>query len=138
MKQQEVKILNELEGARSLAWRLWGFAESVCEGTLYEPTIPSYTVPWKSGNRTAEQQNLLFSRGLSQVDGYKKIGKHQTGDAFHIGLRCRRTGRFIRYKTGNEEADQVFLLIAERAEKMGLVWGGRWRKLKDWHHFETA
>ena len=31
----------------------------------------------------------------------------------------------------------VFLLIVQKAEEMGFTWGGRWRGLPDYHHFET-
>lgn len=38
------------------------------------------------GKRSAERQNELFKKGASKRDGYIKIGKHQTGDAYDIYL----------------------------------------------------
>ena len=35
------------------------------------------TIPWMGGVRTAEEQNEIFQRGASKMDGYKKLSYHQ-------------------------------------------------------------
>jgi len=45
-----------------------------------------FEIPADGGRRTAERQNELFKKGSSKLDGYIKIGKHQTGDAYDIYL----------------------------------------------------
>ena len=36
--------------------------------------------------RSAEEQKMLYKKGLSQLDGYKKVSKHQSGKAIDIYL----------------------------------------------------
>ena len=43
-----------------------------------------YGIPNDGGLRTAEEQNILYLKGLSQRDGYNKLSKHQTGEAVDI------------------------------------------------------
>ena len=56
---------------------------------LKEASIDSpyeFHIPLDGGVRTALRQNQLFLAGKSKRDGYKKIGKHQSGKAFDIFL----------------------------------------------------
>jgi hypothetical protein len=42
------------------------------------------TITWMGGFRTAGEQNEIFSRGASQLDGYEKKSYHQSGGAVDI------------------------------------------------------
>ena len=41
-----------------------------------------FGIPADGGLRTAERQNELFKQEASKMDGYIKISKHQSGNAF--------------------------------------------------------
>jgi len=55
--------------------------QRVVERALIESTV-DFTVI--SGYRTAEQQNALFKKDVSTLDGYEKKSYHQTGYAVDI------------------------------------------------------
>jgi hypothetical protein len=135
---QEVAILNDLDPAiLGIAWRLVGYSEVVLEDTSYRLSVPSYSKPWYSGRRTEAQQKAFFERGLSRLDGSsQQRSKHQSGRAIHFGLRYRQGGRWISHDDAPQEAREVFLILVRKAESYGLTWGGRWRRLRDYHHFE--
>ena len=42
------------------------------------------TIPWRGGLRTVAQQQEIFSRGASTMDGIIKKSYHQTGNAVDI------------------------------------------------------
>ena len=84
------------------------------------------------GFRKAKRQHNLFTKGLSTLDGYKKISKHQTGLAVDI---C------IYNKQYNIKYDELHLsyvagsiiAIAEMLYRLGIIehkvrWGGDWNK----------
>lgn len=138
MTPAEAAILNDLDPSLlGIAWRLVGYAEILLGDTPYRLSVPSYSKPWYSGRRTAAQQRAFFARGLSQLDGSPgRESRHQSGKAIHLGLRYRDSERWIPFDKAPQEAREAFLLIVRKAEEYGLTWGGRWRRLRDYHHFE--
>jgi len=43
-----------------------------------------FGIPQMGGLRTAEDQAILYSKGVTQCDGYEKKSYHQTGRAFRL------------------------------------------------------
>lgn len=89
------------------------------------------------GLRTAEEQNELFHKGVSQLDGYNKIGKHQTGLA--VDFVPYIDGK---YTWANKEAFKEIRRAAKEAwaemniTGFDLVWGGDWKTFVDMPHYE--
>lgn len=154
---EEQRIVDSLAGPMRAKLRPYiRWAENLLDGTRYRLTIPSFSIPWMPGLRTAEQQAQLYARGrtapgekVTNADGVRRTSYHQTGMAVHLGLRYRRAdasssgpevpvGRFIAHQSKVEcsEARELFLLLVQEAERRGFTWGGRWRSLRDYHHFE--
>ena len=92
-----------------------------------------FGIPSDGGLRNEKQQNELFKKGLSQLDGYDKKSNHQTGKAFDI----------FAYVDGKATWEilyisQVACAILQAASEMGvkIQWGGHWTKFIDTPHFE--
>ena len=79
--------------------------------------------------RTAEEQYLLFLGGKSACDGYKKISKHQSWLACDLAILSDDGTDFL-------WVDARYDKFGELAEKLGLMWGGRWNTLGDIYHVE--
>lgn len=154
---RENKIIDGLEpSTRTKVRRFVAWCERFLEGTRYRISIESFYKPWISGMRTVFQQRELYDQGrtkpgrkITNCDGVRKKSYHQSGKAIHLGLRWKRsnadssgpeipTGRWIRHQSRGEssEARQLFEAIAAEAKKRGFVWGGDWKNLRDYHHFE--
>ena len=154
---QENAIIDALDPmARKVFRRFVAWCEDLLEGTRYRISLESFTKPWIAGRRTVEQQQALYEIGrtkpgqkVTNCDGRKKKSNHQSGMALHLGMRWRRSGgesggaetgagKFIRHQTKGEssEANQLFQLIVAEAERRRILWGGRWKGLLDYHHFE--
>ncbi len=149
MNDLELAIVQALEpSTRRKAMSLIKWADDFLEGTPYRLSIPWFTVPWRSGNRTAGNQAFLYAFGrtrrgriITNCDGRRKKSFHQSGKAIHFGLRrlptpSNRVGRFVHHGTASSEGREVFLLVVKKAESLRLSWGGRWSRLKDHQHFE--
>tara|TARA_R110000796_G_scaffold28418_1_gene77770 strand:- start:626 stop:1021 length:396 start_codon:yes stop_codon:yes gene_type:complete len=92
-----------------------------------------FTIINTAGIRTPQQQNRLFREGVSNADGYKKISKHQTGDALDV----------VPYLNGGASWDEKELLkvavcMLQASKELGynLKWGGFWRTFKDLPHYQ--
>lgn len=78
-----------------------------------------------SGVRTAEEQNKLFRKGASTKDGFKRLSRHQTGDAVDVAA----------WEGGVRWEPDLYYPIAravrQAAEELGvrIRWGGAWRRL---------
>ncbi|MFA0093730.1 M15 family metallopeptidase [Vibrio splendidus] len=87
-----------------------------------------------SGKRTAEEQSALFKKGASQLDGYSKKSRHQTGHAID----------FVVYDENNKVTwgfsyyEQVSWAFKQAAQELNvpIVWGGDWVSFKDGPHVE--
>ena len=93
-----------------------------------------FGIPQHGGKRTADEQNLLFKDGKSQLDGFKKKLYHQSGNAFDI----------FGYRDGHATWDATVLeRLARHIQKIALeqydvklTWGGDWISFKDMPHFQ--
>jgi hypothetical protein len=134
----ELVILHDLEpGFADTVRDLIAYGDGLWKGSGYRLTIPSYTTPEVAGRRTAAQQAVFFRRRLTDCDGYQKLSAHQLGRAIHLGVRVRTTGSYVPYdRLPADELGRFHLLVAQ-AERMGMVWGGRWKR-KDFEHFEAG
>lgn len=87
-----------------------------------------------SGIRTAEEQYALFQQGASQLDGYTKKSRHQSGCAID----------FVAYDESSKVTwvfsyyEQVSKAFKQASEELGIpiVWGGDWVSFKDGPHIE--
>ena len=75
------------------------------------------------GKRTAEQQNKIFLSGNSQKDGYKKLSKHQFGNAVD----------FFAFVDGKASWNVDYLEVIwkhmnkiAKGKMINLRWGGDW------------
>lgn len=97
------------------------------------------TIPGTGGLRTPEQQNELFQKGYSQMDGYTKRSYHQSGFALDV----------IPVKDGykNDKAFRHFAkciyyswqLMAKNGKiptNYYLEWGGHWQNFIDVPHWQ--
>ena len=100
------------------------------------------------GVRTAEYQNELYQQGrtkpgkiVTNADGYNRKSNHQAksnglGHAVDIAVIVDGKAEWndlTKYKEVGEH-------ICKVAQEMGISisWGGRWKKFKDYPHFELA
>ena len=87
-----------------------------------------------SGKRSAQAQNVLFKKGASQLDGYSKKSRHQSGCAIDFVVydeNGKVTWGFSYY-------EQVSWAFKQAADELGIpiVWGGDWVSFKDGPHVE--
>lgn len=83
------------------------------------------------GLRTATEQHELFRRGASQLDGYRKLSKHQAqadGFGHAVDLVPWLEGR-LRWEWPLLYVVAGAVRQAARAESVGVRWGGCWRRL---------
>ena len=79
--------------------------------------------------RTAEEQNALFRKGVSQKDGYKNKSNHQPrqdGFGHAVDLTPFINGRF---DVNNEAAQYPIAAAMSRASAdlgVKIIWGGNW------------
>lgn len=93
-----------------------------------------FGIPPFGGLRTAEEQQGLHMKGVSQLDGYTKKSYHQTGKAFDI----------YAYVDGKASWEVDHLtpiadhILCVALEKFGieLTWGGHWKNFVDMPHFQ--
>ena len=93
-----------------------------------------FGIPRNGGMRTAKEQNELYKKGRSRLDGYKNKSYHQTGKAFDI----------YAYVDGDASWEKEHLTaIARHIQKVAkeqfntkLTWGGDWKSFVDMPHFQ--
>lgn len=92
-----------------------------------------FGIPEFGGLRTAEEQNVLFSRGRSQLDGYDKKSHHQTGKALDVFAYVDGQASWER-----EHLAMVACAMLQAANELGhkLTWGGLWSRFVDFPHFQ--
>lgn len=97
-----------------------------------------------SGLRSAQEQLAEFTKGraFNATTGIWSVVDHKrvttNGDSEHTP-HCRGAAYdlvpIVNEKAAWDRLD-LFLKVGEVGEAIGLVWGGRWPKLKDMPHFE--
>jgi peptidoglycan L-alanyl-D-glutamate endopeptidase CwlK len=80
------------------------------------------------GIRTAQEQNALFLKGASKLDGYKKISRHQTGHAVDL---VPYVNSKLRWE--NELCFPIIEAVRKAAWEYSVVirWGGTWKRITD-------
>lgn len=84
------------------------------------------------GLRTFEEQNNLYAQGRTKAG--KVVTKAKGGQSYHnygLAFDCYLTknGKVTFLKPVNSE-------IAKIGEDLGLEWGGKWKTIKDYPHFQ--
>ncbi len=92
-----------------------------------------FGIPSNGGLRTAEEQNKLYHSGKSQLDGYKKQSKHQTGMALDVYAYVNGKASWEK-----EHLAMVAAAMVQAANKLGckIEWGGLWSHFVDMPHFQ--
>lgn len=92
-----------------------------------------FGIPREGGKRSAEDQHVLFLKGVSKCDGYKNKSYHQSGNAFDIyGYDNGKAHWDIDKLT---EIANHLIEIAKVRHNITLEWGGKWN-WKDYPHFQ--
>ena len=102
----------------------------------YELYKLDFGIPLHGGKRTAEEQNLLFLDGVSQLDGINKKSYHQSGMAVDT----------FAYYDGKAQWDEKSLFKISECmriateelfdDKYIYEWGGDWKSFKDCPHHQ--
>jgi peptidoglycan L-alanyl-D-glutamate endopeptidase CwlK len=105
---------------------------SIAERALELSRI-DFGIPSTGGLRSAEEQNKLFKRGVTTLDGYEAKSYHQTGNALDV----------FAYVDGAASWDEAHLTVIAAAMlqaanefEVSLRWGGHWKNFVDMPHFE--
>ncbi|PMI40861.1 peptidase M15 [Enterovibrio norvegicus] len=87
-----------------------------------------------SGVRSASEQNELFKQGKSQLDGYSRKSRHQSGHAIDFVV-YDENGKVT---WGWSYYLQVSYAFKQAASELGvkIKWGGDWVSFKDGPHIE--
>ncbi len=93
-----------------------------------------FGIPQNGGFRTAEDQNLLYNKGVSKCDGYKRKSYHQSGNAFDIYLYIDKKASWDKDKL--EAVARHIQLIAKEQFDTNIKWGGDFKSFYDGCHFE--
>ena len=83
-----------------------------------------FGIPVFGGKRSSSEQYVLYLRGKSNCDGYKKKSYHQSGNAFDIFLYI--DGKASWNKNKLEKVAKHIIGIAESSHGVILRWGGDW------------
>ena len=91
------------------------------------------TVAITSGWRSPAEQRRLYAKGRTTpgpivTNATPAKAPHCRGAAYDVVPVIREKPTW--------DALDLFLIVGLEGEKLGLVWGGRWPKLKDMPHFE--
>ena len=78
--------------------------------------------------RTAQTQRKFYDEGKSKLDGVLKKSTHQRGRAFDLVV--------IKGKKTIWKHVEEYTTLGEYWEKLGGVWGGRWKDPHDIYHFQ--
>jgi len=98
-------------------------------------TMQDFCVLDSGGARTAEEQNALFKKGVTQKDGYKKLSNHQVkadgyGDA--VDLVPWVDGKPMYDDTwARHYPVAVAMSLASRQLHTPIIWGGNWYESMD-------
>ncbi len=91
----------------------------------------------QEGFRTVERQAFIYEQGrtrtgpiVTQKDGVTRLSNHQSGRAADI--YPKRNGMFYIPRADALE----WVKLGEAAERNGLIWGGRYPRMKDMPHVE--
>ena len=88
-----------------------------------------FKVPSSGVWRDSAEQNTYFKQGGSKADGYKKLSRHQRGQALDIHI----------LKGGEKAYGEVNKIVQQLANQRGMKieWGGSWKGFYDPYHFQV-
>jgi len=126
-----IKVINTIDS------RLGALVHCVLANSKYEFRIPS-----TGGLRTSEEQNELFNKGWSKLDGYNKKSYHQSGYAIDIALyddhglcyKCKH--KYENIASSFKTYFDIFKNLGIFPENSKIIWGGDWKNFIDLPHFE--
>lgn len=111
------------------------WAEAHVKAILASGKLPTgWTVKIISGNRTWREQDRLWAQGRTApgprvTNARGGQSNHNFGVAWDIGIFNNR-GEYL----GDHP---LYVEIGEIGEAMGLEWGGRWKSIKDFPHYQV-
>jgi peptidoglycan LD-endopeptidase CwlK len=86
-----------------------------------------------SGHRTWAEQDALFAKRPKVTNAAGGYSNHNFGIALDFGVF---QGKTYLDSSNPKLAAQVHAAVAVHARKLGFEWGGDWKNLKDFPHFE--
>ena len=93
-----------------------------------------FGIPLFGGLRTADDQLILFKRGVSKCDGYRRKSYHQSGKAFDIYAYVNRKASWD--PKHYEPIAKHLQAFAKEKFNIKLEWGGNFRSFIDMPHFQ--
>lgn len=93
-----------------------------------------------SGNRTWEEQDALYAQGRTKPGPIVTNARGgQSNHNFRIALDFGvfKNGIYMDEKAPYQ-AEKVHLAVSKIAGKYGIDWGGGWKTIKDYPHFEIS
>lgn len=124
--------------------RLYGVHYKMVALVSYALAISEQDFFINEGLRTAEKQNQYFKEGRSQIDGYKKRGRHQDDpntpqidgravDVYYVGWKNTDDVNDPRW----EKVYDAFKTASKNLH-IDIVFGANWKTLVDKPHIELA
>lgn len=98
-----------------------------------EITKIDFGIPVSGGLRTAEQQNQLYKKGLSKLDGYTQKSRHQSGKAVDVFAYVDDRAS---WDIGDLAQVATAMFAAAQEAGVNIEWGGHWKSFVDAPHFE--
>ena len=86
-----------------------------------------------SGHRTWEEQDRIFTQRPKVTFAPGGYSNHNFGIALDFGVF---RGKTYLDASNPELADRVHKACAQHADAFGLEWGGDWKSIKDFPHYE--
>jgi peptidoglycan L-alanyl-D-glutamate endopeptidase CwlK len=96
-------------------------------------------IPGSGGVRTADEQNVLFKKGFSQMDGFEKKSYHQSGlavDVVPVKDAYNNAGGFRHFAKCMFRTWQLMIKEGKVSEKYYLEYGGHWTNFVDVPHWQ--
>lgn len=134
MNKASRRTKNNLYGVHHKLIMLVGYALAISEQDFFV----------NEGLRTDENQNKFYKQGTSQIDGYKKRGKHQddlsTPDIDARAVDVYYTGWTNKDKVNDPRWEKIYEAfgIASKMLNIKIEFGKDWKTLVDKPHIQLA
>jgi peptidoglycan L-alanyl-D-glutamate endopeptidase CwlK len=100
-----------------------------------------FGIPQDGGLRTAHRQNAMYAQGrtdkskpiITNADGFKKLSRHQSGEAFDIYAYVDGKAS---WDIGHLTAIARHLQSVAKSKGVELEWGGDFKSIKDLPHLQ--
>ncbi len=143
-----IKTMGEFKLSRNSKKNLKGVRKEIktLVNRVLKKSVHDFGIPKYGGLRTPQEQNNLFHiiPRLTQLDGFKRISSHQSGNAFDIFVYDEHGACWdciYKYKEIADVIKEEFKLMKSKGiftEEENLSWGGDWIRFKDLPHFEIS